>query len=167
MVKKATKLAEMIECLAAEGYTMEDLAELIRKLDEVAIPTENKKTEAINAKLKEQVSNILKDLGIYPVQVGFDYLRTAIIIKYTSKTLIKQMDLYWRVACFYSKYTPSERAVAQNIKRAIEYGYLHGNKEAWHKYFDNLCVPPQGPCPKSHQFIEMITAYLQRQEHQV
>ena len=63
----------MIEYLAAKGYTMEDLAELIRKLDKAVIPKENQKFEKADVDLKEQVSNILKDLGIYPVQLGFAY----------------------------------------------------------------------------------------------
>lgn len=161
MITHTTKAAEMIEYLAAKGYTMEDLAELIRKLDEAVIPKENQKFEKADVDLKEQVSNILKDLGIYPVQLGFAYLHTAIIIKLTSQTFIKQLTLYSKVASIY-RCAPSEKAVAENIKRAIEYGYQHGSREAWHKYFENFCVPGEDPCPKNHQFIKIITAYLQK-----
>lgn len=108
MITHTTKAAEMIEYLAAKGYTMEDLAELIRKLDKAVIPKENQKFEKADVDLKEQVSNILKDLGIYPVQLGFAYLHTAIIIKLTSQTFIKQLTLYSKVASIY-RCAPSEK----------------------------------------------------------
>ncbi len=102
----------------------------------------------------DQVSEILKKLGIAPDKNGFHYLRKAIYECYLEPSLLTSItkEIYPMLAKSFSK---KESCIERSIRSAIETGWDRGNYEYSNELFSN-CVDYYKTKPTNGEFIAII-----------
>lgn len=150
------KAAKMIEALADKGFTMEDLADLVRSMDNVKPKKEEEKS------LKWRITEILKKLGVPQNILGYKYARYGIELACEDPEQIDGMTktLYPAIAKkFGTTPTRAERA----IRHAVEVAFENGSIDAIEEFFGNSFSPMKGK-PTNSQFIASIADFIRTQD---
>lgn len=105
-----------------------------------------------------RVSNTLKNIGITPGLLGYQYLRHAILISMKDETYPHTITkrLYPAVAHYFG--TKSSR-VERAMRHAIECAWLRGNDELINEIFRYTIDPTSGR-PTNREFISTLVDYL-------
>ena len=104
-----------------------------------------------------QLIDILHKLGIKTSHLGYSYIKEAICIFFSSKTIINNMTaIYKRIS---TKYNTSIASVESNIRRAIEEGFKNASPEDIKEIF-GYTLNYQNVCPTNTDFIITITDIL-------
>lgn len=114
--------------------------------------------------IQEEITIILKDLGVPERNTGFEYLVTAIRLVTEDKSLIRGVTkiLYPEVAKICNTTASSvERGIRLSINRCID----RYNEDALHKYFGNTVDPDTGSLTNS-EFIAQIANTVRNKIHQ-
>lgn len=111
--------------------------------------------------IQEEITSILKDLGVPERNTGFEYLVTAIRLVTEDKSLTRGVTkiLYPTVAkIFNTTATSVERGIRLSINRCID----RYNEDALHKYFGNTVDPDTGRLTNSEFIAQIANAVRQR-----
>ncbi len=76
---------------------------------------------------------MLMELGVPTQCVGFEYLKTAILLFYANPTRALYKDIFRQIMHRYEQ--NSEEQVDQAIREVIKKSWKHGSQEAWDWYF--------------------------------
>jgi len=121
----------------------------------------NRKVLAYQDQVKREVQlqliDILHKLGIKTSHLGYSYIKEAIFIFFSSKTIINNMtEIYKRISI---KYNTSIASVESNIRRAIEEGFKNASPDDIKEIF-GYTLNYQNVCPTNTDFIITITDIL-------
>jgi len=108
------------------------------------------------------ISNTLKDLGMSPRLLGFNYLKEAIKLTLKDESMVHRMTkvLYPTVAqTFGSKSSRVERA----MRHSIESGWHHANIDFQKDVFGYTVSADRGK-PTNAEFIATVVEYLKSWE---
>lgn len=111
--------------------------------------------------IQEEITSILKDLGVPERNTGFEYLVTAIRLVTEDKSLTRGVTkiLYPEVAKICNTTASSvERGIRLSINRCID----RYNEDAIHKYFGNTVDPDTGSLTNSEFIAQIANAVRQR-----
>lgn len=119
----------------------------------------------MNKNTELKISNLLKDMGVTPGIVGYDYLRYAVkatmedpkVIHYVTKRLYPQLCEH-----FGTTYIRAERG----MRHAIEKAWLHGDADLQYKLFRHSRSTTKGK-PTVVEFIATVADYLSIVEEDV
>ena len=143
---------------------LDDLRRISSNLEEVLDNVENTsivQEENVNYEQKkgEQISIILKELGIAPNIKGYTYLKSAILYVFEQDdklNLLMTKNVYPKIAKIYNT-TPQR--VERAIRHAIESAWNKGNLDTLEKYFYSCTSPKRGK-PTNSEFIYTIVDYI-------
>lgn len=163
-MQQQEKVARMIEELSKLGYTMQDLADLVRVLGkacyEESESIEMEEDAYCSKKLEIRITELLKEIGISINLAGFNFIRKAIIMnilyqkRYSKHIQLK--EVYKKLAIQY-KTEPSK--VQRAIRNAVETTLDNMEPKDIKKYFGNTVAYPKG-IPNNAGFIAALTDYL-------
>lgn len=109
--------------------------------------------------IKEEVTNVLMELGIPANLKGFRCLTTAITLAYHDPKVLEggiTKVMYPTVAEEIGT-TPSR--VERAIRHAIEVAWVRGDFDTQHRIFKNSVSPEKGK-PANHEFISAVLLYI-------
>lgn len=155
---KATKLMEVLETCRKTGITIEELIEILGDLIEG--PKEQvKENEDKQLDLDKVVSKLLREVGVAPHLLGYEYLRVAIIVSLKNREYLYSItkSLYPYIAK--EKATTSSR-VERAIRHAIETAWSRGNVQKLNEIFGYTISPQKGK-PTNSEFIAAIVDDLE------
>lgn len=137
------------ECLAS----LKEIESLLRQIASAESTSSSNLEKSNNLLLEKDIVLLLKDLGIKPKLLGFDYLKTAILFSYNDpKMKAVTTELYPKVAKEYSV-TPSK--VERGIRTAIHSAWQTTPKNVFEDIFGYI-----KRTPTNHEFIAGICQYL-------
>ena len=108
--------------------------------------------------LRGAVIVILMEIGIPTKNVGFEFMRQAILLQYEDPTRSLTNDIYAELCLHYRQ--NSEEQIEQAIMNAIKMAWRHGSKEAWDWYF-SYDGKPVANKPSNSDFISRIAYILE------
>ncbi len=114
------------------------------------------------ANIYEEISNILKKLGISPDKDGFHYLRRAIYECYINPTAQKNYtELYMILE---NTFSTTRKDVERSIRYSISVGFGKSDYEYSEKLFSNI-LDLERAYPKNSEFIAVVLEELFRMHH--
>ena len=158
-MQQQEKVARMIEELSKLGYTMQDLADLVRSLknvyDEEGV--ENKLYQ--EDELVDRITELLKEIGIPMGIYGFQYLRKGlyILVEYQHKCK-KNMQLKELYVILAKEYNVTYMSVNRAIFVAVTNGLKNIDPDVYMNYFGNVVSSNGTVTVKT--FLATITDYL-------
>lgn len=147
----------------ADGAEMILLKEIIKKLDDItdrinrieSVEPENDKADwGFNISLEEEVSDLLRDIGIPAHIIGYQYIREAIMMAAEDMNVINKITtfLYPDIA---RKFHTTPSRVERAIRHAIEKGWSRGNIETIDRFF-GYTIDDEKAKPSNSEFIAII-----------
>lgn len=102
---------------------------------------------------------VLVELGIATKRTGFDYLKTAILLRFKNPTQLITKELYPDVGRSYDPAVSSFQ-VEQAIRSAIVHAWKERDEKAWALYFP---TDKEGAVkrPSNAEFISMIARFIE------
>lgn len=106
----------------------------------------------------EQTTSILLKLGCSTHLLGYDYVKTAIVMAYEDKRILKSITkkLYPEIA---KKYNTEASRVERAIRHAIDKMWERGDLDIQEEIFGNTVDPKKG-APTNSSFIATVVEYL-------
>lgn len=151
--------ANTIEILRQIQNLIDQMADELEKLGTLeTIKPITKTFKTSNDDLETQIADTLKSLGMPAHIKGYQYVRTAIILKTEEPDEMYSVTkrLYPAIAEEYNT-TPSR--VERAIRHAIEVAWDRGNVEVLHSYFGYTIEMNRGK-PTNSEFIAMLADKL-------
>lgn len=105
------------------------------------------------------ITAVLIELGVPTKCVGFDYLKTAIILFHEDPTQMITKDLYPAIGKVYSS-RPGYAQVEQGIRRAISEAWKSRDDSIWKCYFPSGLDGNIGK-PTNAEFISRVARFLE------
>ena len=107
---------------------------------------------------ERKIFTLLRDMGISPSLRGYDYLKFAIEVTMTDRTLVHSMvkKLYPCIADYFGT-TPIR--VERDMRTAIESAWSKGMNESQEQLFGNIISPSKGK-PTNAEFIGTVVEFL-------
>ena len=156
-MQNQTKVIMMLEDLHEKGYTIQDLADLIRSLEEIPSSeiTDQQTEEQV---LNEEITASLMEMGITQKLVGFEYIRDAIKMIYNDSLYIHAITtkLYVDIA---EKYGKHPNNIERGIRNAIAIAFNAMDSKVKEKYFKNVLLKASGK-PTNSQFLAIMTDFF-------
>lgn len=149
-------IAEAMELGAA--YFLTKPCEIDSLLDRMRAVLDTPQAEPHGSDLKDQVTEIIHEIGVPAHIKGYQYLREAILITVEDMEVINAVTkiLYPEVAKRFGT-TPSR--VERAVRHAIEVAWDRGDLETLQKYFGYTVSNTKGK-PTNSEFIAMISDRL-------
>ena len=114
------------------------------------------------ANIYEEISNILKKLGLSPDKVGFHYLRKAVYECYINPTIQNNyIELY---TILENTFLVNRKDVERSIRYSISIGFSKSDYEYSEKLFSNILGLEQTQ-PRNSEFIAIVLEELFRIHH--
>ena len=133
------RAVEVLEMFKADGYTLDDLIELMRQLENLPVAKGSAKkkmsdAEADDMALKKRVTGLLQKLGFLVNHKGYQYVRAALIKGYKDPSLLEHITkgLYPELA---KEFNTTPIRVERNMRLAIEAAWNRSQFEILHPYF--------------------------------
>lgn len=101
---------------------------------------------------------MLMELGVPTQYVGFEFLKTAILLFYANPTRALHKDIYRQI--MEQSGQSSEEQVDQAIRVTIKYAWREGSREAWDWYFAYDGID-RSQKPTNAEFISRIARLLE------
>lgn len=142
--------------------TLADYLSYSKVEDSINSQPENEKVNDelvfINKRLMNEITNLLKALGIPTNIKGFEYIRHAMVIKclYPEKHLSLSKKLYPEIASYYS--TTCAR-VERACRHGIQIGYGRGNPKQYNEIFGKTLGNKQS---RNSEFFATVSDYIIR-----
>lgn len=114
------------------------------------------------ADIYQEISTILKRLGISPDKDGFHYLRKAIYECYINPTIRNNYTELYTI--LENTFSISRKDVERSIRYSIFVGYTKSDYEYFEKLFSNILALEQTQ-PKNSEFIAIVLEELFRIHH--
>ncbi len=111
-----------------------------------------------NCEQRGVVVTMLMELGVPTKNVGFEFIKYAIILQRNDPTRSLMNDIYAEICLHYKQ--SSEEQVEQAIMNAIKMAWRHGSKEAWDWYFSYDGRSAENK-PSNSDFISRIAYILE------
>lgn len=104
------------------------------------------------------VTDIIKDIGIPANIAGYRYVKEAIILAVSDRSIMKNMqkELYPMIA---TKFNTTPSCVERSIRYAIETAWYNGDIDTIKYYFGNTVSIHKGK-PTNSEFISMIVEHI-------
>lgn len=157
---RTANLMEVLETCRKNNITIEELIEdLKNEIEKVTGKVEGKNDKKDNQVMEIKISNFLKELGISPNLLGYEYLKTAILLSLKNKNYLYSVTktLYPDIAKM--KGSTSSR-VERAIRHAIETAWAKGNAKKFDEIFSYTISPDKGK-PTNSAFIATIVEELE------
>lgn len=107
--------------------------------------------------IEEQITQIMKMLGVPANVKGYEFLRDAILICYNDTNALHVSKVLYPVIAKKREIKPA--SVERSIRFAIEKAFDRGDIEIFEKYFGNSISPKKGKTTNG-EFIVAIVDYL-------
>ena len=114
------------------------------------------------AEVYEEISDILKRLGISPDKDGFHYLRKAIYECYMNPIFQKNYTELYTI--LENTFSISRKDIERSMRYSISVGYAKSDYEYSEKLFSNIIALEQSQ-PKNSEFIAVVLEELYRIHH--
>jgi len=108
--------------------------------------------------LRGVVIVILMEMGIPTKNVGFEFMKYAILLQHDDPTRLLTNDIYAEICLNYKQ--NSEEQVEQAIMNAIKMAWRHGDRDAWDWFFSYGGKPVTNK-PSNSDFISRIAYILE------
>lgn len=163
-MQNQTKIIMMLEDLHEKGYTIQDLADLIRSLEEIPsseITDQQTEEKVIN----EEITISLMEMGITQNLMGFEYIRDAINMIYNDSWYIHAITtkLYVDIA---EKYGKNPHNIERGIRHAIETAFNTMDCNIQEKYFKNIVLKASGK-PTNSQFLAIMADFFKAKHNKM
>lgn len=160
-MQQQEKVARMIEQLSELGYTMQDLADLVRQFEIICVfKGEQPKKQDPVKELNEEITELLKEVGMPMNFLGFKYTRQFIFLVLQEKDedvqSLKMMKYYEKIAKHYDSTVPR---VDRSIRQAMKKTFSDMSPDIMRKYFGNTVISKTGK-PTNTVFIKTMIEYL-------
>lgn len=105
------------------------------------------------------VTEMLNELGVPANLLGYDYIRSSIILVCFDRTIMASTNRLYSVTA--EKYGSKPQNVERAIRYAIETAWDRGDSKVLKKYFGNTISPKTGK-PTSSEFIATLAERVRR-----
>lgn len=164
-MQQQEKVARMIEQLSELGYTMQDLADLVRQFQIIcANKEEQSKQEDSENEMKKRITEVLKEIGMPMNLLGFEYTRYFILLVLQGKNKyiqsLKMTQYYEKIAQYYDS---TVSRVERSMRQAMKITFSNISPDILEKYFGNTIISKTGK-PTNTVFIKSLIDYFMLQE---
>ncbi|MGN1269966.1 MAG: sporulation initiation factor Spo0A C-terminal domain-containing protein [Clostridia bacterium] len=150
---------EMLKTLDEAGYGIGDLKNLIIDIDSSMSTVSG----GIEETTEKRISRILREIGMQPRILGYQYSKEAIRMLYENEATVEEgfiKTIYPKVA---EKYNTTGTRVEARIRRAIENLFDRGDPCDIYKFFGRNSYYMKGK-PTNSEFITTIVEYMRMED---
>ena len=149
------------ELLAELKEILRRANEIVTALESSGLTPEISSTREKKEITEQEISKILKKLGVPANILGYYYIRTGIMMVLEKPELLKLItkEFYPEIA---KKYQTTANRVERAIRHAIEISIMRGNLNLWEEIFSYSFSSKKGK-PVNGEFIAALVDYLKNQ----
>ena len=125
----------MLKLLEQNGYTISDLIQCLQVLEEKKIFGMTEKREELT--LEQKITEIMKEIGVPPNLMGYNYITKAIEFSYNNENYLKAITtrLYPDIADYFGK---RANTIDGNVRHAIEITLSYADEAVLEYYFGKI-----------------------------